>query len=77
MNVYTKIAVAAAAVLIVAIVGYNLLPGRSTGVGGPAQSPSAPPAATESVETAASPAGSGAFESQHFGVPIAISAVGD
>ena len=36
MNVYTKIAVAAAAVLIVAIVGYNLLPGRSTGVGGPA-----------------------------------------
>ena len=36
VNAYAKIAVAAAAVLIVAVVGYNLLPGRSTGVGGPA-----------------------------------------
>ena len=36
MNAYAKIAVAAAAVLIVAVVGYNLLPGSSTGVGGPA-----------------------------------------
>ena len=36
MNAYAKLAVAAAAVLIVAVVGYNLLPGRSTGVGAPA-----------------------------------------
>lgn len=42
MNAYAKLAVAAAAVLIVAVVGYNLLPGSSTGVGGP------PPAATGS-----------------------------
>ena len=34
VNAYAKLAVAAAAVLIVAVVGYNLLPGRSTGVGG-------------------------------------------
>jgi hypothetical protein len=40
VNAYAKIAVAAAAVLIVAVVGFNLLPGRSTGVGGPAPSPS-------------------------------------
>ena len=43
MNAYAKIAVAAAAVLIVAVVGYNLLPGGSTGVGGPA--PTASPTA--------------------------------
>jgi hypothetical protein len=45
LNAYTKIAVAAAAVLIVAVVGYSLLPGSSTGVGGPAPSPSATPTA--------------------------------
>jgi len=40
MNPYARFAVAAAAVLMVAIVGYNLLPGSSTGVGGPAATPS-------------------------------------
>ena len=34
VNAYVKLAVAAAAVMIVAVVGYNLLPGRSTEVGG-------------------------------------------
>ncbi|MGK2849645.1 MAG: hypothetical protein ACSLFN_01865 [Candidatus Limnocylindrales bacterium] len=46
VNSYAKVAVAVAAVLIVAVIGYNLLPSQSTGVGGPA-SPipsSAPPA---------------------------------
>lgn len=51
VNAYAKLAVAAAAVLIVAVVGYNLLPGRSTGVGGPAPtaSPTAAPTAAPSI----------------------------
>jgi hypothetical protein len=48
VHAYAKIAVAAAAVLIVAIVGYNLLPGGSTGVGGPGPTPTATPTATPS-----------------------------
>ena len=51
VNALSKIAVVAAAVLIVAVVGYNLLPGRSTGVGGPA--PSASPTASPSARQAA------------------------
>ena len=43
MNTYAKFAIAAAAVLVVAVVGYNLLPGRG-GVGGPAATPSPSPA---------------------------------
>lgn len=60
MNAYAKIAVAAAAVLIVAVVGYNLLPGRSTGVGGPGPSASSTvtPASSPSTSPAATPAGS-------------------
>ena len=42
MNAYAKIAVAAAAVLLVAVVGYNLLPAGST-IGGPAPTPTATP----------------------------------
>lgn len=38
MNTYAKLAVAAAAVLVVAVVGYQLLP-RSGGIGGPGPSP--------------------------------------
>lgn len=56
MNAFAKIAVAAAAVLIVAVVGYNLLPGSSTGVGGPAASPS--PTVIPAGSPSASPAGS-------------------
>ncbi len=57
VNAYAKIAVAAAAVLIVAVVGYNLLPGSSTGVGGPAPtpSPSATPIATPTPTPTATP----------------------
>jgi hypothetical protein len=46
-NIKPLLAVAAAAVLIVAVVGYNVLPGRSTGVGGPP--PSASPTGSPSV----------------------------
>ena len=43
MNAYVKFAVAAAAVLVVAVVGYNFLPGRGA-VGGPNATPSPSPA---------------------------------
>jgi hypothetical protein len=43
MNTYAKFALAAAAVLVVAVVGYNFLPGRG-GVGGPNATPSPSPA---------------------------------
>jgi hypothetical protein len=46
VNAYMKIAVAAAAVLIVAFVGYNLLPAGSTGTGGPTPTASPTPTAT-------------------------------
>ena len=55
MNSYAKLAMAAAAVLVVAVVGYNLLPGRP-GVGGPDVSPSPTPVAPLPSESL--PAGS-------------------
>jgi hypothetical protein len=42
MNTYAKFAIAAAALLVVALVGYNLLPARG-GVGGPPATPSPTP----------------------------------
>jgi hypothetical protein len=59
MNTYAKIAVAAAAVLIVAVIGYNLLPGLSTGVGGPG--PSASPSAVPTASPSTGPSPSAAF----------------
>ena len=53
MNAYAKLAMAAAAVVVVAIVGYNLLPG-STGVG-VAPSPSSSPSVSRSPTAAPSP----------------------
>ncbi len=46
MNTYAKLAIAAAAVLVVAIVGINLLPGSGSSVGGPAAPASPTPTAT-------------------------------
>jgi hypothetical protein len=46
MNFVAKLATAAAAVVVVAIVGYNLLPASSGVGGGPAVSPSASPSPT-------------------------------
>jgi hypothetical protein len=57
VNAYAKITVAAAAVLIVALVGYNFFPGGSTGVGAPASPvPSRSPAASASPSPAPSSA---------------------
>ena len=55
VNAYAKIAVAAAAVLIVAIVGYNLLPAGSTGTGGPAATPAPTASPTPTPAPTASP----------------------
>jgi hypothetical protein len=60
MNTYAKLALGAAAVLAVAIVGINLLPGRNGGVGGgggggPTPSPSPSPATSPSRSPASSP----------------------
>jgi hypothetical protein len=57
MNTNVKIAAALAAVLVVAVLGYNLLPGGSTRVGGPAPSPSATPTATPTSTPVALPEG--------------------
>lgn len=85
MNAYAKIAVAAAAILIVALVGYNLLPGSSTGVGGPAPSPSALPTATPTSTPAATgpvalpdgPVTGGRYRIKPFNDPSSLSIVAD
>jgi hypothetical protein len=46
MTTPLKLAIGAAAVLLVALVGYNLLPGTSSSVGGPGPSPTATPVPT-------------------------------
>ena len=47
MNLFVKVGAVVAAVVLIALVGYNLLPGTSPGVGGPApESPSLSPSAT-------------------------------
>ena len=59
MNTFAKFAMAAAAVLVVAIVGYNLLPGESgRGATTPtaSPSPSAPPSPSPSSEASLAPA---------------------
>ena len=61
MNSYAKFAVAAAAVLIVAVVAYSLLPGGSSSIGGPAATPttapsSAPPTPSPVTPSATVPA---------------------
>lgn len=59
MNSFAKLAIAAAAVVVVALVGYNLLPGRSSGVGGlpatPSPSISASPSSSPSSLTRTPP----------------------
>jgi hypothetical protein len=58
MNSTVKIAAALAAVLVLAVVGWNLMPGRSGGVGG-APSPTVSPSAESSPST--SPSASAVF----------------
>jgi hypothetical protein len=57
MNMYAKLAVAAAAVLVVALVGYNLLPSASDqrSAGGPEASPTPSPTASPSLTPTPTP----------------------
>lgn len=55
MNAYAKLAMAAAAVVVVAIVGYNLLPGSSGVGGGPVVSPSPSTSVSPSPKTTPGP----------------------
>jgi len=61
MNTTYKITAAIAAIAIIGLIGYNLLPGRSTGVGGPGPtaSPTASPSVAISEVTIVDPAGAG------------------
>jgi hypothetical protein len=80
MNTYSKLAIAAAAVLAIAVVGFNLLPGgNNPAVGGPvaspSASPSAPPSPSESPESRTWPIG--ALQAQRYhvmweGVPLSF-----
>ena len=54
VNTYAKLALAAAAVLLVAIVGYNLIPGRST-TGGPKPTPTAIPTSSPTIAPTTAP----------------------
>lgn len=80
MNSYAKLAIAAAAVVAVALVGINLLPPSSSSVGGagPAASPSASPtpSASPSASTEAWHVGAygvGRYEATLEGVPFSFS----
>jgi hypothetical protein len=57
MSSNVKILAAIAAVMVVAVIGYNLLPGTSGGIGGPAPTatPTAAPTPTPSVAPSAAP----------------------
>jgi hypothetical protein len=85
VNAYMKIAVAAAAVLIVAVVGYNLLPAGSTGTGGPAPSatptptaaPTATPVASGPVALPEGPLAGGRYRIQPLVSPPSLSIVAD
>ena len=85
MNTSLKAAAALAAVILVAVVGYSLLPGGSTGVGGPPSSPSASPTATPTSTPIASgpvalPEGAlkaGRYRIKPFEAPSSLSIVAD
>lgn len=64
MNSYAKLAIAAAAVLVVAVAGYNLLPTRNGVAGVPSPSPSASPAPP-------GPAKDGTLQPGRYTAPIA------
>src|SRR6186713_2211924 len=55
MNLPIKIGAAVAAVLILAVAAWNLMPGPSTSVGGPTLSPSPPASAAPSPAASSSP----------------------
>jgi hypothetical protein len=55
MPTYAKLALGVAAVVVVAVVGINLLPGRGGGIGGSTPTPSPSPGASPSPSPGASP----------------------
>lgn len=71
MNSTVKIAAALAAVLVLAVVGWNLMPGRSGGVGG-GPSPTVSPSAESSPST--SPSGSAVFPAWYRNSEISAAA---
>ena len=62
MNTTSKIATTLAAVLVVGVVGYNLLPRSSNGIGGPPPAPTPTTSASSAPTTAPSPSGSAATD---------------
>jgi hypothetical protein len=70
VNAYAKIAVAAAAVLIVAVVGYNLLPAGSSGTGGPAPTASLSPTAAPTASATPTGAFGGTVHWRDNGAPV-------
>jgi hypothetical protein len=56
MNTFAKLTIAAAAVLVLAVVGINLLPRSGGNVGGPAATPAPSPTLSPSPEPSTSPA---------------------
>lgn len=62
MNTNLKIATTLAAVLVVGVVGYNLLPRSSNGIGGPPPAPTPTTSASSAPTTAPSPSGSAATD---------------
>jgi hypothetical protein len=61
MNTYAKLGIAAAAVVVVAIVGFDLMPAGGGVGGGPAASPSSVPSATPSPTPSAAPSSAAIF----------------
>lgn len=82
MNTFTKLAIAATAVVVLAVVGINLLPGGGGTVGAPAASPSSSPTASPSPSPSPTtvsvfpPAGELAVGAHAFvrgGIPFSLS----
>ena len=82
MNNIARTVAAMAAVILVAVVGWNLLPGNRPGIGGPSPSPTGistpPPSTTPSprpTPSAAASAVAGAFDSKSFEFPLSLTKV--
>lgn len=81
MNSFAKMAIATAAVVVIAVIGFNLLPGRDTGAGGivasPSPSPSPTPPPSPSTPAAVfptpGPLAIGTHAAIYDGVPLSFS----
>jgi hypothetical protein len=70
MNRFLKVGLAAAAVVLIAVVGYNLLPGSPTPGGEPSASPSVPPTAEPTPSPGAAPPLTQTFTSTVHGISV-------